>query len=647
MFDGMPDHFYHFLAATSTAPPPPPPPQQQQPHFDASYLLHCHHHHQQQPPNGLPETMSPWSNEEVLALLKIRSTLDCNPWFPSEFSWQIVSRKLEEIGFKRSAENCKQKFEEQTRSFNNSSNNNDNDDNNIVINNKSNNNIISQNYRLFGELEELYNCNDDHEDNTTNDAEIDDHNKEEWPPNQLDYQPDHDSRSMSFCAKNDLSQSQDVSEDDNEGEGQDDLVEYEMGRLEKEKKYYPGNDETGERGRDRDEHIVDEIEVFEESRRKLGRKRRRQKKFEMFRGFCEKIVNKMMEQQEEFHCKIIQDMVKRDEEKFAREEAWKKQEIDMITKELEVRANEHAIVGDRQAKILSFLSKFTSSSSSSTKFVDDSMTNNKVQNNTSSSLLSTSSSSLMSHNCVSASQLTSSCATTTTTTTTKPFEKPNHPITNSSQDGCPRPTSISATRKRYASDLDHTSIDAPGQVGHTGATTIIESVKDDIGRRWPRDEVLALINIRSSLFNNNNGGDYHYDNKESSSKGPLWERVSQKMLELGYRRSSKRCKEKWENINKYFRKTKDLNKKRSTDSRTCPYFHQLSHLYNNQGPPHDQSNRHESLVGSPPENQSRALSGGQGGGSSTSNDAATTSTTNVHGNEGSVVQMSAEFGFEF
>jgi hypothetical protein len=53
---------------------------------------------------------------------------------------------------------------------------------------------------------------------------------------------------------------------------------------------------------------------------------------------------------------------------------------------------------------------------------------------------------------------------------------------------------------------------------------------------------------------------------------------------MGYKRSAKRCKEKWENINKYFKKTKDVanKKKRSLDSRTCPYFHQLSSLYNNQ-----------------------------------------------------------------
>jgi hypothetical protein len=97
--------------------------------------------------------------------------------------------------------------------------------------------------------------------------------------------------------------------------------------------------------------------------------------------------------------------------------------------------------------------------------------------------------------------------------------------------------------------------------------------EDDIGKRWPRDEVLALINLRCSLYNNN-------EDKEGSAKAPVWERISQGMLELGYKRSAKRCKQKWENINKYFRKTKDASKKRYINSRTSPYFHQLSTLYN-------------------------------------------------------------------
>lgn len=88
--------------------------------------------------------------------------------------------------------------------------------------------------------------------------------------------------------------------------------------------------------------------------------------------------------------------------------------------------------------------------------------------------------------------------------------------------------------------------------------------------RWPKAEVQALINLRTSL-------DVKY--QDSGPKGPLWEEISAAMRKLGYNRNAKRCKEKWENINKYFKKVKESNKRRPEDSKTCPYFHQLDALY--------------------------------------------------------------------
>lgn len=88
--------------------------------------------------------------------------------------------------------------------------------------------------------------------------------------------------------------------------------------------------------------------------------------------------------------------------------------------------------------------------------------------------------------------------------------------------------------------------------------------------RWPKAEVQALIKFRTDLANK-----YH----ENGPKGPLWEEISMAMKSIGYNRSAKRCKEKWENINKYFKKVKESNKKRSEDSKTCPYFSQLDALY--------------------------------------------------------------------
>jgi hypothetical protein len=109
--------------------------------------------------------------------------------------------------------------------------------------------------------------------------------------------------------------------------------------------------------------------------------------------------------------------------------------------------------------------------------------------------------------------------------------------------------------------------DASGYDGSGGGSGAASS------SRWPKAEVHALIQLRSNL-------DMRY--QEAGPKGPLWEEISAGMSRMGYSRSSKRCKEKWENINKYFKKVKESNKKRPEDSKTCPYFHQLEALYRNK-----------------------------------------------------------------
>lgn len=88
--------------------------------------------------------------------------------------------------------------------------------------------------------------------------------------------------------------------------------------------------------------------------------------------------------------------------------------------------------------------------------------------------------------------------------------------------------------------------------------------------RWPKAEVEALIMLKTDL-------DLKY--QDNGPKGPLWEEISTCMKNLGYDRNAKRCKEKWENINKYYKRVKESNKRRPEDSKTCPYFSMLDSLY--------------------------------------------------------------------
>lgn len=408
-----------------------------------------------------PKLIDPWSNDEVLALLRIRSSME--NWFP-DFTWEHVSRKLGEIGFKRSAEKCKERYEEESRYF-------------TSIN-------YCKNVKIFSELEEFYNGGTDPQVSAQKD--------------QLNV--DKPENKSNPSAENDKA-------------------------VEKSSK---------------------------------SKKRKREQKFEMLKRLCEDIVDKMLAQQEELNTKLIEDMVKREEEMVAREEAWKKQEMDRIDKEIQIRAHEQAIAGDRQSIIIDLLNKFTSSA-------------NSYQNpnpNPPTSLTET----LPSQNPIE------------TLSQNNPQVPEKNPKSTNTQKIKLQPPSSSTYKTPENPNFD----------------------REDHGKRWPRDEVLSLINLRCTVSCNG-------EDKEGSAKGPLWERISQGMLELGYKRSAKRCKEKWENINKYFRKTKDVNKKRSVDSRTCPYFHQLSTLYNqgklvapSEGPENcftSSENRSTS-----PENQSSFLS---------------------------------------
>ncbi|XP_057425029.1 trihelix transcription factor GTL2-like [Lotus japonicus] len=530
MFDGVPDQFHQFITPRTSLPlhlpfplhassapnnnttfpsfDPYNPSHHQLP-FQPNLLHHPLHHkdeekeennntvqpnpmnfqierdQRQQLPQLQQQQVDPWTNDEVLALLRIRSSMES--WFP-EFTWEHVSRKLAEVGYKRSAEKCKEKFEEETRYFNN-----------INYTNKSTN---INNYRFLTELEELYE-EVGTEKSTTHQQQQQQQDKMEERA-ALDDQDHHD-------------------------------------------------DSVDQTKQNKAQSEEDQEKIMKERKRK-----RVDDRFEVFKGFCESVVNNMMARQEEMHRKIIEDMVRRDEEKFSKEEAWKKQEMDKMNKELEMMAHEQAIAGDRQANIIQFLKNFEKSQRFGSGNGKEKL---KVTSEDSSTLLSQNPSPSPS------STLPTSCALVVA-------ENPSS--INLGQDTSSR---VVVPFENPSSSLNPQETNSV--LIHKGST--IE--KDDVGRRWPKDEVLALINLRCTSNNN--------EDKEGNNKAPLWERISQGMLELGYKRSAKRCKEKWENINKYFRKTKDnTSKKRSLDSRTCPYFHQLSNLYN-QGKLVPQSERPE------------------------------------------------------
>ncbi|XP_054804004.1 trihelix transcription factor GTL2-like [Prosopis cineraria] len=455
MFDGAPEQFHHLIAPRNSSLPFPP--------FDAHnpsphhHLLSPLHHkdeereqeeactnleiHGRQPQPAQHELLdSPWTDDEVLALLRIRSSLDA--WFP-ELTWQHVSRKLVDLGFKRSAEKCKEKFEEETSYLNN-------------IHYTKNNSC-----HFISELEQLYQPQQAHQ----------------IPRVEVEVRC-HESKQPS-----------------------EKLTDQEL---------HSKTDHTVEDGPKNDATLTQKCEKRAKTS-KLG-KLKRHDQFEILKGFCENVVKKMIAKQEQMHNRLLEDMMRRDQEIFAREEARKKQEMDTVNRELEMIAKEGAVAGQRQAAIIDLLKKISDHQSHPMKTVsvDD-------PNPTS---------------------VTTSCPSNS--------KNPN-PFCNYSGKSNPEPLPR-GVRNRASEGVEDQNPDNSSEVPDAmirqsngwskrkaWAQNCVVREKEEVGRRWPMEEVRMLIKLRCSAKEEREGG---------SNRVPVWERISEGIREMGYERSAKRCKEK-------------------------------------------------------------------------------------------------------
>jgi hypothetical protein len=222
------------------------------------------------------------------------------------------------------------------------------------------------------------------------------------------------------------------------------------------------------------------------------RKRRRQEQLSASASFFERLVQRLMEHQESLHRQFLDTMERRERERAARDEAWRRQEADKFAREAAARAQDRASAAARESAIIAYLEKISGE------------------------------------------------------TITLPPPAANPAPGADEQDGVGK---------------EVVAYDGEGSLQLSSS-------------RWPKHEVEALIRVRTGLEDRF---------QEPGLKGPLWEEVSARMAAAGYRRNAKRCKEKWENINKYFRKAKESGKKRPAHAKTCPYFDELDRLYSRSG----------------------------------------------------------------
>lgn len=276
----------------------------------------------------------------------------------------------------------------------------------------------------------------------------------------------------------------------------------------------------------------------EDIQRRRGRKRK-------WKDYLERLMTGVVQKQEELQKKFLDALEKRERDRIAREESWRVQEMARINREHDLLVQERSIATAKDAAVIAFLQKVTGQTNLQIPQQPPMQAQLPPENLPP--------------------PLQQIPPPPQPTQLTPPPPPPPLPQPQQSSQTPPAPQPIAAATPTKT--LEITSNRDNGGDDHISASS----------SRWPKAEVEALIKLRTSL-------EVKY--QENGPKGPLWEEISKAMSNLGYNRSSKRCKEKWENINKYFKKVKEGSKKRSEDSKTCPYFHQLDAIYKERAKNH-------------------------------------------------------------
>ncbi|XP_015574462.1 trihelix transcription factor GTL1 isoform X2 [Ricinus communis] len=477
-----------------------------------------------------------WPRQETIALLQIRSDMDAafRDATVKGPLWEDVSRKLNELGYKRSAKKCKEKFENVHKYYKRTKEGRGGRQD-------------GKTYRFFTQLEALHNTTGATINivspsqpistaATTATTTLDVSpvsigipmpavsSVRNYPPSTVGIStifpavtaplpppPPPPRAGISFSSTSNGSSSSPSFQDDDDDDDDDDE---------------PSNIAAGS-SRKRKRHSSE------------GGTRR-------MMDFFEGLMKHVMQKQEAMQQRFLDAIEKRENDRVVREEAWKRQEMARLSREHELMAQERAISASRDAAIVSFIQKITG-------------------------------------------QTIQLPSPVTIPAVLQPPPAPQSkpvplaPIVTVSiqQPPLPQPPSAAAPPPPQQQDKHqvHRHHDRQSSISSELAIGVAEGMPQEIGSsrslepsssRWPKAEVLALIKLRSGL-------EFRY--QEAGPKGPLWEEISAGMQRMGYKRSAKRCKEKWENINKYFKKVKESNKKRPEDAKTCPYFHELDALY--------------------------------------------------------------------
>ncbi|KAI3859558.1 hypothetical protein MKX03_024012 [Papaver bracteatum] len=90
-------------------------------------------------------------------------------------------------------------------------------------------------------------------------------------------------------------------------------------------------------------------------------------------------------------------------------------------------------------------------------------------------------------------------------------------------------------------------------------------------QKWPEHEVQALISLRMEM---------QHKLLSRAVKFGMWEEISLGMASMGFTRTAKKCKGKWEFINRTFKRAAGIGQKGAEDAaKSCPYFQEMDMFY--------------------------------------------------------------------
>ncbi|KAF8393448.1 hypothetical protein HHK36_021692 [Tetracentron sinense] len=473
-----------------------------------------------------------WPRQETLALLKIRSEMD------SDFRnatlkgplWEDVSRKLAELGYIRNAKKCKEKFENVHKYYKRTKEGRAGRQD-------------GKSYRFFTQLEALQSSSNTAMPTTTTTTTT---------PTNLIAAPISIGIGISHPMIGSSARTQPPSISVTPATAATHIGVSSAGIT----TAVPGSapatadagitfsSDTSSSSSDSEDDLEGEPSNTDSRKRKRGSRGGSSSRKMM--AFFEGLMKQVMEKQEAMQQRFLETIEKREQDRMIRDEAWKRQEMARLNREHEIMAQERAISASRDAAIIAFLQKITGQTIQFPSPIT----------------------------------IPVALPPQSTQPPPSPVAPPHHHPHHHHQQH--------HHQQQQQQQQQHNQSQSTEIVRHQSASSdVIIAVPeqqqppqemgsgpggafDPSSSRWPKAEVLALIKLRSGL-------ESRY--QEAGPKGPLWEEVSVGMQRMGYNRSSKRCKEKWENINKYFKKVKESNKKRPEDAKTCPYFHQLDALY--------------------------------------------------------------------